>query len=60
MHALGCAGLPSAAATNGGTALKLSAEDEALFTEDLDDEDDDLDDAELDALEAQVSAAQLH
>ena len=44
------------AATNGGTSLKLSAEEEALFMEG-DDEDDDLDDEELDALEARMSAA---
>ncbi len=43
-------------ATNGGTSLKLSAEEEALFMEE-DDEDDDLDDEELDALEARMSAA---
>ncbi|CAL8468173.1 g7712 [Coccomyxa elongata] len=43
-------------ATNGGTSLKLSAEEEALFMEE-DDEDDDLDDEELDALEARMSTA---
>ena len=50
--------MSSAAATN-GTALHLSAEEEALFTEDLDEEDDDMDDTELDALEASLTGANI-
>ncbi len=49
----------TAAGTN-GSALHLSAEEEALFTGDTDDdEDDDLDDNELDALEASLAGASV-
>jgi hypothetical protein len=54
--ALRSAGLgPSSSAAGQRTALDLSAEDEALFDEDIGDVDDDVDDDELDALEASLA-----
>ena len=43
-----------------GTALHLSAEEEALFTEDTDEDEEqeeDIDDSELDALEASLAGS---
>ena len=54
-----CVGPSSTDAGANGTALHLSAEEEALFTGDTDDEDDDLDDNELDAMEASLAGASV-
>ncbi|CAL8468176.1 g7715 [Coccomyxa elongata] len=56
LQKISCPANATRVAANGGTSLKLSAEEEALFMEE-DDEDDGLDDEELDALEARMSAA---